>query len=90
MIGRQGANISHIRSKSGAELRISKQNLAIDHRDVTITGTQANVDAAVEMVHSSIERENLRVSSASYDRKGLNIETIVDSVKTATLEVSEE
>ncbi|KAJ3171138.1 RNA binding protein, heterogenous nuclear RNP-K like protein [Geranomyces variabilis] len=60
IIGRGGAFINQIRKVSGARLRIDEQLEGANTRQVTVTGSDAAVKTAFEMIYGQMETEKQR------------------------------
>ncbi|KAJ3159169.1 RNA binding protein, heterogenous nuclear RNP-K like protein [Geranomyces michiganensis] len=60
IIGRGGAFINQIRKVSGARLRIDEQLEGANTRQVTVTGSDAAVKTAFEMIYGQMETEKNR------------------------------
>ncbi|KAJ7344593.1 hypothetical protein JRQ81_000543 [Phrynocephalus forsythii] len=60
IIGRQGTKINEIRQMSGAQIKIANATEGSSERQITITGTPANISLAQYLINASMER-NLEV-----------------------------
>ncbi|XP_043541163.1 poly(rC)-binding protein 4 [Chiloscyllium plagiosum] len=64
IIGRQGSKINEIRQMSGAQIKISNPAEGSTDRQITITGSPANISLAQYLINASLE------SAKSTSQKG--------------------
>ncbi|XP_068092787.1 poly(rC)-binding protein 3-like isoform X2 [Hyperolius riggenbachi] len=65
IIGRQGSKINEIRQMSGAQIKIANASEGNGERQVTITGSPANISLAQYLINASLEMAKLSTQTAS-------------------------
>ncbi|XP_078543872.1 poly(rC)-binding protein 3-like isoform X1 [Lissotriton helveticus] len=65
IIGRQGSKINEIRQMSGAQIKIANASEGSGERQVTITGSPANISLAQYLINASLEMAKLSTQTAS-------------------------
>ncbi|KAM7380838.1 hypothetical protein PAMP_004110 [Pampus punctatissimus] len=60
IIGRQGTKINEIRQMSGAQIKIANAMEGSSERQITITGTPANISLAQYLINASAEQDMLK------------------------------
>lgn len=79
IIGRQGTKINEIRQMSGAQIKIANAMEGSSERQITITGTPANISLAQYLINARLEplmqlKSNLSLFCDSFFKRndGLN------------------
>ncbi|KAH0621740.1 hypothetical protein JD844_023358 [Phrynosoma platyrhinos] len=57
IIGRQGTKINEIRQMSGAQIKIANATEGSSERQITITGTPANISLAQYLINARLTSE---------------------------------
>ncbi|CAB1451786.1 unnamed protein product [Pleuronectes platessa] len=70
IIGRQGTKINEIRQMSGAQIKIANAMEGSSERQITITGTPANISLAQYLINASLAPHN---SSSNYRKQHLGL-----------------
>ncbi|XP_063778810.1 poly(rC)-binding protein 3-like isoform X2 [Pseudophryne corroboree] len=65
IIGRQGSKINEIRQMSGAQIKIANASEGNGERQVTITGSPANISLAQYLINASLEMAKLSTQTSS-------------------------
>ncbi|XP_074981657.1 poly(rC)-binding protein 3-like isoform X6 [Caretta caretta] len=65
IIGRQGSKINEIRQMSGAQIKIANATEGSAERQVTITGSPANISLAQYLINASLEMAKVSTQTAS-------------------------
>ncbi|KAM6453434.1 poly(rC)-binding protein 3-like isoform 2-T2 [Liasis olivaceus] len=65
IIGRQGSKINEIRQMSGAQIKIANATEGSAERQVTITGSPANISLAQYLINASLEMAKFSTQTAS-------------------------
>ncbi|XP_015212749.1 poly(rC)-binding protein 3 isoform X3 [Lepisosteus oculatus] len=65
IIGRQGSKINEIRQMSGAQIKIANAIEGSAERQVTITGSPANISLAQYLINASLEMAKVSTQTAS-------------------------
>ncbi|RXN01824.1 Poly(rC)-binding protein 3 [Acipenser ruthenus] len=65
IIGRQGSKINEIRQMSGAQIKIANAIEGSAERQVTITGSPANISLAQYLINASLEMAKISTQTAS-------------------------
>ncbi|XP_072364985.1 poly(rC)-binding protein 3 isoform X3 [Scyliorhinus torazame] len=65
IIGRQGSKINEIRQMSGAQIKIANATEGSTERQVTITGSPANISLAQYLINASLEMAKVSTQTAS-------------------------
>eukprot|EP00062_Callorhinchus_milii_P012444 gi/632959481/ref/XP_007895649.1/ PREDICTED: poly(rC)-binding protein 3-like isoform X2 [Callorhinchus milii] len=65
IIGRQGSKINEIRQMSGAQIKIANAAEGSAERQVTITGSPANISLAQYLINASLEMAKVSTQTAS-------------------------
>ncbi|XP_050564802.1 poly(rC)-binding protein 3-like isoform X4 [Cygnus atratus] len=65
IIGRQGSKINEIRQMSGAQIKIANATEGSGERQVTITGSPANISLAQYLINASLEMAKVSTQTAS-------------------------
>ncbi|XP_061446601.1 poly(rC)-binding protein 3-like isoform X1 [Rhineura floridana] len=65
IIGRQGSKINEIRQMSGAQIKIANAMEGSAERQVTITGSPANISLAQYLINASLEMAKVSTQTAS-------------------------
>ncbi|XP_062987162.1 poly(rC)-binding protein 3-like isoform X1 [Elgaria multicarinata webbii] len=65
IIGRQGSKINEIRQMSGAQIKIANATEGSSERQVTITGSPANISLAQYLINASLEMAKVSTQTAS-------------------------
>ncbi|XP_010126096.1 PREDICTED: poly(rC)-binding protein 4-like, partial [Chlamydotis macqueenii] len=65
IIGRQGSKINEIRQMSGAQIKIANATEGSAERQVTITGSPANISLAQYLINASLEMAKVSTQAAS-------------------------
>ncbi|XP_044308217.1 poly(rC)-binding protein 3-like [Varanus komodoensis] len=65
IIGRQGSKINEIRQMSGAQIKIANAIEGSSERQVTITGSPANISLAQYLINASLEMAKVSTQTAS-------------------------
>ncbi|XP_051871441.1 poly(rC)-binding protein 3 isoform X4 [Pristis pectinata] len=65
IIGRQGSKINEIRQMSGAQIKIANATEGSTERQITITGSPANISLAQYLINASLEMAKVSTQTAS-------------------------
>uniref|UniRef100_UPI00398E5755 poly(rC)-binding protein 3 isoform X1 n=1 Tax=Pristiophorus japonicus TaxID=55135 RepID=UPI00398E5755 len=65
IIGRQGSKINEIRQMSGAQIKIANATEGSTERQVTITGSPANISLAQYLINASLEMAKVSTQNTS-------------------------
>ncbi|XP_067834477.1 poly(rC)-binding protein 2-like isoform X3 [Heptranchias perlo] len=73
IIGRQGSKINEIRQMSGAQIKISNPAEGSTDRQITITGSAANISLAQYLINASLETAKSTIQKSSVTIPDLNM-----------------
>ncbi|XP_042200073.1 poly(rC)-binding protein 2 isoform X2 [Callorhinchus milii] len=84
IIGRQGSKINEIRQMSGAQIKISNPTEGSSDRQITITGSPANISLAQYLINASLESAKSIIQKASVTAPDLNMNLSQPTTPTST------
>ncbi|XP_078083944.1 poly(rC)-binding protein 3 isoform X1 [Mustelus asterias] len=85
IIGRQGSKINEIRQMSGAQIKIANATEGSTERQVTITGSPANISLAQYLINASLEMAKVSTQTASVTNPvDLNVNLSQSATPTST------
>ncbi|XP_041040163.1 poly(rC)-binding protein 3 [Carcharodon carcharias] len=85
IIGRQGSKINEIRQMSGAQIKIANAAEGSTERQVTITGSPANISLAQYLINASLEMAKVSTQTASVTNPvDLNVNLSQSATPTST------
>ncbi|XP_067907492.1 poly(rC)-binding protein 3 isoform X1 [Heterodontus francisci] len=85
IIGRQGSKINEIRQMSGAQIKIANATEGSTERQVTITGSPANISLAQYLINASLEMAKVSTQTASVTNPvDLNVNLSQSAIPTST------
>ncbi|XP_043546010.1 poly(rC)-binding protein 3 isoform X3 [Chiloscyllium plagiosum] len=85
IIGRQGSKINEIRQMSGAQIKIANATEGSTERQITITGSPANISLAQYLINASLEMAKVSTQTASVTNPvDLNVNLSQSATPTST------